>query len=274
MAEWLFRVVKGALIGVGAVLPGISGGVLMVVLGIYRPIMAFLAHPLTDFRRQVLPLVPIGVGFVIGVVALARAVDFMFRTSEVPAVWMFLGLIAGTLPSLYKEAGVQGRSRGAWVAFAAGGLLMGGWMWLFSSTSVAVTPSLLWWIVCGVLWGIGMIVPGLSPSSIFIFLGLYQPMTAGIGSLDLGVIVPLALGLVATVLLLARAMNALLEKAYRSVMHAILGIVIASMIAIVPPGSMRTASDIALNALCFLAGCVVAYGMGWLGKKVKAPEAL
>ncbi|MDL2317558.1 DUF368 domain-containing protein [Eubacteriales bacterium OttesenSCG-928-A19] len=275
MANWLLRVIKGALIGVGAILPGISGGVLSVVLGIYRPLMRFLAHPVKTFKRHASFLIPILIGFAIGVILLSRLVDWLFRTSPTPAVWLFVGLVVGTLPPLWKEAGLEGRPRGAIVSLIVAGLLMGLWMWIMARISgTHVTPNTFWWILCGALWGIGLIVPGLSPSSFFIFFGLYQPMTAAIGHFDLTVILPMGLGLAATIALLARGMNKLLKHAYSYVMHAILGIVIASTIAILPLGEPATGGQIALFALCFAVGCGIALAMDLLSRRFQAQDKM
>lgn len=270
MGDWLLRVVKGALIGVGAILPGISGGVLSVVLGIYRPLMSFLAHPIRTFRRKAAFLVPVLLGWAIGVVLLSRVVDWLFRTSPTPAIWLFIGLVAGTLPALWKEAGTQGRPRGAWVSLLLGTALMGGWMLALGLLGgVQAVPNVWWWLLCGVLWGLGLVVPGLSPSSLFIFFGLYQPMTAAIGRLDFAVLLPIGAGLLLTVALLARGMNALMKRAYPQVMHAIFGIVIASTVAILP---IRESMGL-LEIACLLLGCGIALGMQWLSARVK-PQAL
>ncbi|GHU83824.1 DUF368 domain-containing protein [Clostridia bacterium] len=270
MAEWLFRILKGALTGVGAILPGISGGVLMVVLGIYKPVMAFLAHPIKTFAKQWPFLLPVLIGWAIGFLGLARVVEWLFTVSQAPATWLFIGLIVGTLPSLFHEAGEQGRPTGAWVSLCASALLMGGLLWLLSSQGAnAVTPNVWWWLVCGALWGLGFIVPGLSPSSFFLFFGLYQPMTAALSHLDMAVVLPMLIGLAATVVLLVRGMNLLLKRAYPIVMHAILGIVLASTLAILPLDAPAALGDIALYALCFVLGLALALGMDVLGKRLQ-----
>lgn len=268
MADWILRFVKGALIGVGAILPGISGGVLSVVLGIYRPLMAFLAHPIKTFKAQAAFFIPVLIGWLLGVVVLARAVDWLFRTSPTPAVWLFVGLVAGTMRSLWKEAGTQGRPTSAWIALLAGGILMGAWMYFLSSVGgTNVTPNMLWWLLCGLLWGVGLIVPGMSPSSFFIFFGLYQPMTAAIGRFDMTVIIPVAAGLLLTVVFLARGMNTLLGKRYSTVMHVIIGVVIASTIAILPLEESASIGQILVYAACFLCGSAAALSMDWLSQK-------
>lgn len=72
----LFRVIQGAVIGLGAVLPGISGGVLCVVFGIYKPIMELLSHPLKNFKTHVPKLLPVIVGLGVGFMGIANLLSF------------------------------------------------------------------------------------------------------------------------------------------------------------------------------------------------------
>ncbi len=266
-AEPLLGVLKGALIGVGAILPGISGGVLCVVLGIYESMMAFLAHPFDQFKKHFFFFLPIVIGFVIGVVGLSRVVDALFRQSPEPMIWLFLGLIAGTLPALYKEAGQGGHTTVMWIAMASSFVLLAFLMFVLRiSGTLAIEPNFAWWLLCGALWGVGLIVPGMSPSSIFIFLGLYQPMAAGIGSLSLPVIGPMALGMAIIIALIAKLFERLLNRAYGITMHVILGLVLASTIGIIPVGDAQ--SNLPVNAVCLLTGGAAALLMGVLSEKL------
>lgn len=272
MAGWgqaLLSICKGALIGVGAILPGISGGVLCVVFGIYKPMMNFLSHPVKAFKTYYRLLLPVLIGWLIGFLLLARAVDVLFRASGAMAIWLFIGLIAGTIPSLFRTAGETGRTAGSWLALGISFAIFLGWMaFLWLNASVHIEPSLFWWLVCGMLWGIGLIVPGLSPSAFLIFLGLYQPMTAGIADLSPEVIIPLIIGVAAVVLLLSRLINRLFERSHSIVFHALTGIVIASTIAIIPIDASYTLLNCLMYALCFLAGCGTTLWMDRLGRKL------
>lgn len=262
LLSWLWRAVKGAIIGTGAILPGISGGVLSVVLGIYRPVMEFLSNPFKSFKKQYKFFIPIVIGFALGVVLLSKLVDILFRTSEVPAVWLFIGLVVGTVPSLYKEAGEQGRGKKGFISLVVFGALMFAFLSMIGSgEAMTIEPSTFWWLICGMLWGIGLIVPGMSPSSIFIFLGLYQPMSAGIAELNFGVIIPIGIGLLIMVLLIAKPIKYLFDKHYTVMYHGILGIVVASTLVIMPFGNANGIGDIALYAGCFAVGAVIAYFM-------------
>jgi len=120
-----------------------------------------------------------------------------------------------------------------------------------------------WMAFAGLLWGLSIVVPGMSSSPVLILLGLYQPMAQGIASLDPAVVVPLAAGAVLTVLLLARVMDSLFEKHYAFASHAVLGIVAASALMILPR-AFRVA-----DLLCVAAGLLAAL---WLDRRQQAAK--
>lgn len=269
--SWLFRFVKGALIGTGAILPGVSGGVLCVVMGIYKPMMALLARPFQKLKSEWRFFLPVVLGGACGVIMLSRLLDALFRASETPVIWLFTGLICGTLPSLYAESGRDGRGKGAYTALTLGfALALGALLTLKLSGGAEVKPNTLMWFACGALWAVGLIVPGMSPSAIFIFLGLYAPMNAGIAYLDFGVLLPMGAGLALTVALLARGMQWLLSHYYACAMHAVLGITIASTLMIIPLDAPADGLSILLYAVCFALGLAAALGMCALNKRLEA----
>ena len=183
---FFLRVIQGVIIGAGAILPGISGGVLCVAFGIYQPMMAVLAKPLKNFPKHWKLLVPIGIGLALGFVGLAGLIANLLERNSTITTSLFIGLIAGTFPSLLKEGAKQGRTKSMWIALALStAALLVFFSILKHSTQTTLTPSFGWFIFCGVLWGISLIVPGMSSSSVLLFFGLYKPLSAGIASLDL-----------------------------------------------------------------------------------------
>ena len=121
--KFLGKVLQGALIGLGAVLPGISGGVLSVVFGVYRPIMELLADPLRKWKTHLPRLLPYMIGSAAGFLGVANLLSYVLETYPEQSVCVFVGLIGGMLPSLWREAGEQGRTGGnrivSGVTFAA-----------------------------------------------------------------------------------------------------------------------------------------------------------
>jgi len=274
--DWIFRFVKGMFIGTGAILPGVSGGALAAVFGVYERIIAFLADIRKDFLKNVLFFIPVALGAVFGMFVLSYPLHYFLETAEIQVLWCFIGCIAGTIPALYREAGKEGRKPRHLVLTAITAVV--GFVVLWSARkylNVDMPQNFGTWIMAGVIFALGMIVPGLSPSNFLMYFHLYEPMTEGISNLDIKVILPLVIGAVICVLLFAKLMSLILKKAYAAVFHFILGIVIAST-AIIVPVDYRDPSTggimagvIAVSAALFLAGLALGLFMGWLEKKYK-----
>ena len=264
--DWVIRLVKGILVGVGAITPGLSGGVLMVVFGIYEPLVRFLANIRNNFLKNLLFFVPIGIGGVIGVVGFSAIVDYAFQNYAAQFTWLFIGFISGTFPSLLRTAGKQGRKSWHWVllgAVAVGMFFLMAWIKTFHA--ITVPQNFFTWLLSGMLTGLGMVVPGLSPSNFLIYLGLYQPMAAGIKSVNLGVILPLIIGVLVVVFILARFVNWLFNRHYAFMYHLILGIVVGSTVAIIPAGVRGW--TILVCTVLFLAGAAASYALARLDER-------
>lgn len=107
---FLIRLMQGALIGLGAVLPGISGGVLCVVFGIYQPIMELLSHPFRALKKHAEMLLPVLIGLCAGFLGIAKLLGFLLNRYPDASVCLFAGLIIGMLPSLFREGRKKGSS--------------------------------------------------------------------------------------------------------------------------------------------------------------------
>ena len=256
----LLYAVKGAIVGVGAILPGISGGVLCVAFGIYKPIMDLLTHPAKALGQHYRMLIPFLLGWAAGFVFLANGVKFTFGYAPAMSLMLFFGLICGTVPGLFQASEKNGPHK-SWTPFVlALALAYLLFQILENSVSTRIAPSFLSFVLSGLLWGLSLIVPGLSSSSILIFLGLYEPLTAGIGALELSIIVPFLIGIVSTVLLFARLMTMLFEKHYTCVTQIILGFVVASALKILP-ASFGGYVEFLISLVCFAVGFLIAYAM-------------
>jgi len=270
--DWIFRFVKGMFIGSGAILPGVSGGALAAVFGIYERIIAFLANIRKDFLKNVLFFVPVGLGGLFGIFALAHPLDFFLRTAEFQVLWCFIGCILGTLPALYREAGKQGR-KPRHLAIAAVTAVVA-FIGLFSARewlNVVLPQNTGTWVLSGAIFALGMIVPGLSPSNFLMYFGLYEPMTAGIKNLDFSVIIPVGIGAVICVVCFAKLMSIILSKAYAGVFHFIFGIVIASTAIIAPMDWSGITLPVILQSVAlFVVGLGVGLFMEWLDSKYRA----
>lgn len=266
--DWILRAIKGFVIGFGAITPGLSGGLLMVVLGIYEPLMRFLGNIKDKFLKNLLYFIPVGIGGVAGVVIFSKLVSYTFDNYKAPFIWLFLGFIAGTFPSLFKTAGKNGRKSyhyGILIGLAVFTFFLMRWMETISN--VTLPQTLGSWLLAGLLIGLGIVVPGMSPSNFLIYIGLYKPMSDGIGALNFGVILPLIGGVLISILLLAKAVNWTFEKAYGVMYHLILGIVIGSSAAIALIHGQASGITIIICAVCFAIGALASYVLAKLDEK-------
>ncbi|MGN1019883.1 MAG: DUF368 domain-containing protein [Aristaeellaceae bacterium] len=252
------RLLEGALIGTGAVLPGVSGGVLMVAFGVYQPVLALLAHPMRAFRAHMQLLLPVLTGVALGFLGIARLLGFVLEAYPAPSVCVFVGLIGGMLPALLREAGERGRSGGSRAALAAAFAVTLSLLTGLKALRLQVTPGFGAYLFCGFCLALSVIAPGMSFSTLLMPLGLYTPFVAGLGRLDPAVLVPAGLGAAVTMLLLARAVTRLLEIHYAPVFHGIIGVVTAATLVIVPYGSFASGAGACLINLCCLAAGIAA----------------
>ena len=267
--RWLRDLLCGILIGAGAILPGVSGGVLAVVFDIYRPFMEVLTHPREAIPKYWRWFIPIGLGCAVGFLGFAKGIAAAIDVSSTVTTWLFIGLIVGTVPSLFREAGKEGRSAGSWISMAVcAGAIFFSLFYVGKVICVTVEPNFWWYNFCGALWGMSLVIPGMTSSSVMMALGLYQPMLEGLARLDFLVLSACLPGMVLTILLLARLVSWFFRKHYSIAFHGIFGIVLASTLVIIPT-SYVGAWEIVLSAVCCIGGFLLAFFMARLDKRIQ-----
>ena len=124
---------------------------------------------------------------------------------------------------------------------------------------VEITPNFGWYIFCGACLALSVIAPGMSFSTTLMPLGLYEPFVAGIGDFDFGVLIPGGIGALATVILFAKAVDMLFKKHYSVAFHAIVGVVIAATVMIIPLKSFTVSVGSCItNVACLVVGIAAA----------------
>ena len=266
----ILLILQGAIIGVGGILPGISGGVLCVIFGLYQPVIEVLSNPLNNLKYHWKLIIPVAIGFGLGFLGSAGAVSVFMERHSQAAVCVFIGLILGMIPGLWKDAGREGRKGAPVPAMVISFIVFTAFL-LFLNTGVSmdITPNTFWYGICGVAWGLSLVVPGLSSSSMLIFFGLYQPMLEGMARLDFGVLLPLGIGACLVVFTLSRAVNRFFTNNYALASHIILGIVAATTLVIVPT-DFAGAGQLAVCAVCIAGGIAAAVGINRLCDSIAA----
>ncbi|MDF2520155.1 MAG: hypothetical protein K0R84_783 [Clostridia bacterium] len=235
--NFLSDFVKGMIIGIGAVAPGVSGGTFAVVLGIYDKLTDAIADIFHNFKRKLLLLFPLALGIGAGVLGFSKVMKYLFEYHEAQVKFLFIGLMIGTLPSVVKEANKHGFKK----SYLLPCIITFGISVLFVMLENSViniipesNPGLAALIVYGVIIGFGTIVPGISSSFILMYIGAYEILLDGIASLNFAVLIPVAIGFALSVLFFAKLISLLFKKIYGYTYYSVLGFVLGSIITIFP----------------------------------------
>ena len=269
MISWIARVLKGMIIALGFILPGVSGGVLAAILGIYERMIRFLAHIKENFIENVLYFTPLAIGMVLGIAAFSYPVNLLLDNYKVIVLWGFAGAIIGTIPSLIKESVKESdRDRADTVTFWLSFILSGIFLYSLNGMVGTLPANFLSFVLAGVLIALGILIPGLSPSNLLLILGLYTPMLTGFKRLDLfGTFLPIGIGGALALILFSKAMDYILKHYHSRIYHFIIGIVLSSTLLIVLPQSGNSESISYAGVSIFtLVLAAFFFGLGiWLG---------
>jgi len=278
----LIEMLKGMVIGLANIIPGVSGGTMMVSMGIYDKLIHCVTHLFKEFKKSVRFLFPYAVGMVVAIATLSFALKWAFAEYPLPTNTLFIGLILGGLPAILKQ--IKGEKTGAMgailfaVFFAVVVLLQ-----IFQKENSAVIQLSVLEVVklfaLGCIASATMVIPGVSGSMILKLLGYYEPIVTealpafitGLTSGDFGamlgsagILIPFGLGIVVGIFAIAKLIEVLMARWKGLTYMAIIGMVVASPVAILLGTDMSGASwwVILLSIATFAIGYVVAWKLG------------
>ena len=219
---------KGLIAGIGGIAPGLSGSVLLVILGLYEQTVHAIGTLFRNFKQNVKFLLPLVAGLAVGVLLFSKVVDFLLETFEYQTRYAFLGLIVGTIPLFYRQVRKNGFSKRYYfvilAATAVGFFLFGFNRHLFPTVT---EPNLLQSILLGVAVAGSSIVPGVDSAAIMSAFGLYELYVSSLANFDLRILIPAAGGLAVGALVISMVMNLLIRKAYTGTFSVIFGMFLA-----------------------------------------------
>jgi len=237
--NFIFNFIKGIFIGIGAIAPGVSGGSLAVIFGLYERITDFIANVFKDFKNNVIFFLPIGLGACVGVLGFSRVLEYLFANYNAEVKYLFIGLIVGTLPMVFKQANQKG-FKSMYLLILVLSLIFTILITILDNNTSIIdinrggNQNLLAFVVYGAILGFGTIVPGISASFILMYLGAYEIILRGIADINLRILIPTGIGFVLSIVLFAKLINWLFKKAYGYTYYTVLGFVVGSIIPVFP----------------------------------------
>jgi len=269
----MLQILKGIALGAGAILPGISSGVLCVVFGIYEKLIDSILGFFKDVKNNLKFLFPLLIGVFIGVVLFGNILNYVFTNFHNLSCFCFIGLILGSIPSIIEEARGFRQARGLPLQNVVA-LLFTLSLSLFlialelSGNVSAIqnnTASFFELVLAGFAMSAGIVIPGMSSTVILMLAGKYSLYLSAVASLNLSLLVPMGIGLVFGSIVLLVLIKFMLAY-FRDVSYfAIIGFVLGSIPVLFP--SNVSGSELMLGAVLALFCCfIVVYIKKFAGK--------
>lgn len=260
MLQYAYFFLAGLVFGLANVIPGVSGGTMAVVFGIYERLISLIADFRKRWRQDLGFIIPMGIGAGIAILAFGKAMDWVLVHYPALANSFFLGVIVGSLPMLLKKAfrtargdwrvglsnilpGIVTLAIMLWMSFAGEG----------ESTvrEMAFTAgNVLLMVIYGIVAAACMIIPGISGSFVMVMMGAYATVINAVATLNVMLLIPFAIGALIGIFGCAKLIRFLLDKYEMPTYSAILGFVIGSIPAVFPGWSSISIGAI----LCFAVG--------------------
>lgn len=274
---------QGMAVGIANIIPGVSGGTMMVAMGLYDKLIHSITHLKSEFKQALKLLMPIFLGAGIAIVGLSRLFEYLLENHPIPTNFAFCGLIAGSLPFIVKKVKGHTVTIGKLIPFLLffGVVILMAIMGEEAGTAADVSLSILnvaKLFAVGVIAAATMVVPGVSGSMILMLLGYYDVILMLINDFVDAVLAfnpseifrlviilaPFGIGVIVGIFLIAKLIEFIFAKAEVHAYYAIIGLILASPIAILLNTDWGKLSvlTIVVSAATFAAGWFAASKLG------------
>lgn len=261
-------VIKGILIGSGAILPGISSGVLCVIFGIYDQLVESVLGIWKDFKKNFIYIFPIGIGGIIGIIVFGNILKLTLNSFPMQTQYAFIGLILGSVPVLIKKINLEKGFRLHYLIYTIIAFLIGVltiYLEKYISSNILVDENIsydisainemlslkdmIFFVIAGIFMSIGIVVPGVSSTIILMCFGIYQIYLNAIANLNIYILIPLGIGVVLGGIIFLNIINYLLKKFYMQTFYSIIGFTLGSVLVLYIPLTFNIAGIISVILL-------------------------
>lgn len=249
---------KGIIVGIGGIAPGLSGSVLLVILGLYQKTINAIGTLFKNFKNNLIFLFPLFAGFGIGVLIFSKIVDFLLNNYEMQTRFAFLGLVLGTIPLFYKEVKKEGFSKKYYILIGIA-LILGLALFSFNKNAFPTieNPNLFQSVILGVAVAGSSIVPGVDSAVILSSLGLYELYVSSLADLNFSILIPAGFGLVIGALIISAIINFLVKKYYTITFSIIFGLFISII-----PNVLNESCALYFNMQSFIS--IIIFGISFI----------
>ena len=254
--NFLLNCILGIAIGSGAILPGISSGVICVIFGIYEKLIDSILNFFKDIKSNFKFLFPIITGVIIGVFIFSNILKIFLFKFPLQTKSIFIGLILGSIPSLFKEVNKNSKFNLRYLLYTLVSFMIGIISVILENkigqNSVNQNVSYIYLILSGFSMSIGIIVPGVSSTIILMLMGVYNIYLTSISNLYFPVLIPMGIGIVLGSIIFMKITNFLLKHFYEKTFYSIIGFTLGSIFVLLP--NEITGINGVISLICIILG--------------------
>ncbi|MBQ2744052.1 MAG: DUF368 domain-containing protein [Lachnospiraceae bacterium] len=229
---------KGAIIGGTMLVPGVSGGSMAMILGIYNKLISSVSSFFKDVKKNLIFLLLFVVGAGIGMLIFAKPLLNLIENQTLPMMYFFIGAVAGGVPMICRSAKVKEMSWKdiVYIVIGLATVLLFAFIPedIFSGSSTSEKTNLVIQVLAGIIAAIALVLPGISVSYMLLLMGLYDKTVKAISELDIAYLLPMAIGLLIGIMLITKLLENAMERHPRPTYLTILGFVIGSIVQVFP----------------------------------------
>ncbi|WP_232718537.1 DUF368 domain-containing protein [Bacillus sp. FJAT-45037] len=240
MFRWR-NIFKGMAMGISDIIPGVSGGTIALVLGIYHSLIAAINGLFSkNWREHILFLIPVGLGILLALVSVSHTIEWLLVEYPEPLFYFFLGLIIGVVPFLLKDINYKQTFQPYhYVVLLIGAILVGSTYFITSDELANVMTQLTWsdyafLFIAGWLASSAMILPGVSGSFVLLLIGVYPTVIHALSNMVIPIIIVVGIGVLVGILTTSRLITVLFQNHKISTYALIIGFILGSTIVIFP----------------------------------------
>ncbi len=249
---------KGIAIGTGAILPGVSSGVLCVIFGIYEKLLDAVLSFFKKPKENIKFLLPIFLGALIGIIIFSKILNYLLFNYTIQTKSMFIGLILGSIPSLIKQVNKKEKFKLRNILYMIITFSIGLSMVFIENNMPehsVETVNFAYLMLSGFFMSLGVVIPGVSSTVILMLMGVYTIYLQSIANMYFPILIPIAMGLIIGGFIFMKLTKILLEKFYASTLYGIIGFSIGSTLVLIP--ELVTTNEVIISIMCIICGAMI-----------------
>ena len=219
----MINFIKGFIIGIGKIIPGVSGAMLATIMGVYDKAIFYICNFKNNIKAAIKYLFPIGIGVIVSIILFSKIISLCLDKYYVITMLFFIGLIIGGFSFIVNKV----NKKDYYISIIS----------LNINNSYVIKNNFfdfIMFFVSGIFEAIGSIIPGISGTALLMLFGTYDIIVYSIGNItNIRIIIPFVIGIIVTVILLVKVVDYLFRKHNNKMYAFILGMFISSVVLLI-----------------------------------------